>query len=321
MIETEEPDEPKLLSSYHPKYSGGFVRTIHSCRYSWRAGRLLAGAALMAGVGAGCGTSGHASSPTTSRPASSTTTPVTSSGGNAPQTSGPRTVLSPIGLNVRGAPSASAPVLGSAAQGAVLTVIGYTDSGGGWFQVKGATVTGWISAQPTLSAPGEFRSYSSSDFAALYPATWTESALSGSTPGPTTSTPSDTSDTSATPTAPSTVVFRPASGAGDIIVTAAGSVSQLPHGRPGYGSNSVSQIVACGITAGLVVYQHTGTTASTAPATSTPESLSYLAEVRFAVDTQHALGLYADMPDLGSTLQIFKEFVASMTFPAPQCSG
>jgi hypothetical protein len=295
--------------------------TIRSCRVAWRVGRLLAEAALMAGIVAGCASSGHTSSPTTSSPALSTTAPVTSSTAPAPQTSGSRTVLSPVGLNVHGAPSTSAPVLGTAAQGVVLTVLSYTSSDGGWFKVMGATVTGWISAQPTLSAPGLFHSYSSSQFTALYPATWTESALPGSTPVPTTSSPSQATSTSATPAAPSSVVFLPASGAGDIIVTAAGSLSQVPHGRAGYGRNGVSQVVACGISAGLVVFQQTATSPTTSSATSAPESLTYLAEVRFAVDNQHALGLYADMPDLGPTFQIFKDFVASVRFDAPQCSG
>ncbi|MHB8341015.1 MAG: SH3 domain-containing protein [Mycobacteriales bacterium] len=230
-----------------------------------------------------------------------------------------RTVLSPIGLNVRGAPSTSAPVLGTAAQGVVFTVLGYTSSGGGWFKVKGTTVTGWISAQPTLSAPGEFHSYSSAQFAALYPATWTESALPGSAPVPSASAAPQATSTSATSAALSSVVFRRASGAGDIVVIAAGSVSQLPHGRAGYGPNSVSQVVACGITAGLVVFEQTGTSPPPSSVTSVAESLTYLAEVRFAVDKQHALGLYANMPDLGPTFQIFKEVVASVRFSAPQC--
>lgn len=212
-------------------------------------------------------------------------------------------------------------MLGTAAQGVVLTVLGYTSNGGGWFKVKGATVTGWISANPTLSAKGEFHSYSSSGFAALYPATWTESALPGYKPGPTTSAPSQATSTSAPRAAPSSVAFRPASGEGDIVAVAAGSVSQLPHGRAGYGRKSVSQIVTCGITAGLVVFQRAGTSSPASPSTSVPESLTYLAEVRVPVDKQQALGFYSDMPDLGTTLQIFKEFLASVTFSAPQCSG
>ncbi|HLI74701.1 MAG TPA: SH3 domain-containing protein, partial [Acidimicrobiales bacterium] len=45
---------------------------------------------------------------------------------------GVRTVLSPIGLNIRSQPSSSASVVRTAAQGAVLTVLAHTDQGGGW---------------------------------------------------------------------------------------------------------------------------------------------------------------------------------------------
>lgn len=221
-----------------------------------------------------------------------------------------------MGLNVRSAPSSSASVLGSAAQGVALTVVSYSNSGGGWFQVKGATVTGWISADPTLSAPGKFQFYSSSQFNALYPADWAQAALPGSPPSSTT-----LSSTSVPAQEQSSVVFRPGVGSGDIVVIASGSVSQLPHGRAGYSRESVTQVVACGITAGLVIFRQTGSAPATSSPTSVPESLTYLAEVRFAVDSQHALGLYADMPDLGLTFQVFKALVASMTFSAPQCSG
>lgn len=213
--------------------------------------------------------------------------------------------MSPVGLNVRAAPTSSARVLGAAAQGVALTVLGYTSSDGGWYKVKGATVTGWITAKPTLSAPGQFQSYSSAQFTALYPSTWTEP----------------------TPAAPSSVVFHPASGSGDIVVTTGSSVSKLPHGRAGYSLKSVSQVVVCGITAGLVVFQQSGTPPTTGSATSAtsttsvPQSLTYLAEARFAVDKKHALGFYADLPDLGATFQTFEDVLESVTFSAPQCSG
>lgn len=281
-------------------------------------GRAVAGAVLAAGLVAGCSTGGHSSSPTTPVSAPATTAPATSSTTPGPQTGGLRTVLSPNGLNVRGAPSASAPVLGSAAQGAVLTVLGYSSGEGGWFKVKGATVTGWISAQPTLSAPGEFKTYSSSEFAAMYPADWSEATL-GSATSPTTSAATQDTSTSQAP-ATASVAFRPAVGTGDVVVTSTGSVSQLPQGRPGYGRTSVTQVVVCGVTAGLVVFQRSSASA-TAPGTSVPQSLAYLAEVRFAVDAQHALGLYADMPDLGRPFDIFKAILASVTFSSPQCSG
>jgi hypothetical protein len=264
---------------------------------------VLAGLAITVGVAAGCSTAGHSSSPTTSGAGTSTTAVASSTTQAGIQTSGPRTVLSPIGMNVRRAPTRTAPVLGTAAQGAVLTVLGYTSSGGGWFNVKGQTVTGWISAQPTLSAPGEFHSFSSAQFSALYPAEWSESALPGSP-------------------ASAGVVFRSSPGSGDIVATWADSTSHLPEGRAGYGRVSVTAVVTCGTTAGLVVYQQAGVPPTTAaPGVSGSGSSPYLAEVRFAVDKQHALAFTADMPDLGPTLQVFREFLASVSYPAPQCSG
>jgi hypothetical protein len=193
-------------------------------------------------------------------------------------------------------------VLGTAAQGVALTVLRYTRVNGGWFAVRGLAATGWISAQPALSAPGVFRSYRSSRFGALYPATWREVPV----PAPAAAT--------------SSVAFRPASGAGDIVVTTAASVTQLPNGRSGYGLRSVSQVLVCGITAGLVVFQRAAAAPAATP-TSVPESLDYLAVVRLPIGKHGALGLYADMPDLGPTLQVFRQFVAAVTFSAPQCPG
>ena len=228
-------------------------------------------------LAAGCSSGGHTSSPTT-QVTPSTTLPPTSSTAPGPQTSGSRTVLSPTGLNVRGAPGASAPVVGSAAQGTVLTVLGYTADAGGWFKVKGATVTGWITAQPSLSAPCECHTYSSSAFSALYPADWSESALgpapaaTPSTRSPDTTTPPGSS-AAGTPVTPSSVAFRPGLGTGDIVVASTGSVAQLPHGRSGYSRTSVTQVVVCGVTAGLRVFQRTAGTTS-ASGTSVPESLA-----------------------------------------------
>ncbi len=125
-------------------------------------------------------------------------------------TSGPRTVLSPIGVNVRAAANKSAHVLGTAAWGSVLTVLGYTGADGGWFEVKGATHTGWISGDLTLSAAGEFLPYTSNIFAALYPPTWTHQ-----------------------PSRSAVVVFTSSSGADSISATAATTASQLARGRDG----------------------------------------------------------------------------------------
>ncbi len=189
-------------------------------------------------------------------------------------------------------------MLGTAAQGVVLTVLGHTDVAGGWYQVKGATVTGWISGEPTLSAAGEFSPYNSAQFSALYPATWSSSD-----------------------SPPAIALFRSNTGPDDISVRAAPTVPQLPTGRTGYGEIGSSQIVVCGVTSVLVTYQRAGPTPTTASGTSVPASTPYLAEVRLAVDPHHALGFYSDLSGLEGPLDVFHSFLASVTFASKQCTG
>lgn len=159
--------------------------------------------ALVVALGA-CGSSGRHAAPTTT-PTTAHTTATTAPLTTVPgiQTSGPRTVLSPIGLNLRAQPVRSAHILGTAAQGAVLNVLQHMAQGGGWFQVKGATHTGWIIDSRTLSAPGLFRSYASAQFTVLYPSTWTASA-----------------------SPPNTVTFRAGTGTESIVVRTATTVAQ-----------------------------------------------------------------------------------------------
>ena len=145
-----------------------------------RVGRaFLLPAALL--VVAGCQGSGKpAVAPTTTVTTANASVTTSPGGGStttiAIQASGPRTVLSPIGLNVRAQASKTGAVVGTAGQGATLTVLGHTGEGGtGWYQVKGATVTGFITDNPVLSAEGKFKAYSSIplNFEALYPENWT----------------------------------------------------------------------------------------------------------------------------------------------------
>jgi hypothetical protein len=209
-------------------------------------------------------------------------------------------VLSPIGLNVRAQPAKTAAVLGTAAQGAVLTVLAHTAATGGWFQVKGATVTGWISDSATLSAQGTFGNYlaSTGDFGALYPATWT---------------------TVAAP--PASVVFRAPSGGDTIVVTSAAKVALLGAGRAGYRATGSEEVVVCGVTSYLTRYVMVATpatAATTTPASGGAAPEPNLAQVRITLDPQHALGIDANLTDL-SQLQTVRDFVNSVTFPFPQC--
>ena len=100
------------------------------------------GLALMMLAG-GCGSAAkHATAPSTTRVSAATATTLP-----GVQTSGPRTVLSPVGINVRAEATKSAPVLGTAERGSVLTVLGHTAANGGWYEVKGASHTGWVSGE------------------------------------------------------------------------------------------------------------------------------------------------------------------------------
>ena len=220
-------------------------------------------------------------------------------------------MLSPIGLNVRAEPDTTAKVLGTAAQGVVLTVLGHTDVAGGWYQVKGATVTGWISGDPSLSAMGEFNPYNSAQFSALYPATWSSSQ-----------------------SPPAIAVFRSNPGPDQISARSAPTVPQLPTGQTGYGLLEANQVVVCGVTSVLETYQRvepaststspassTSSTSSTSPTSTAPASTPYLAQVRIVVDPHHALGFYADLSGLGAPLDVFHSFLYSVSFASKQCTG
>jgi len=205
-------------------------------------------------------------------------------------------VLSPIGLNVRAEASKTATVLGTAGQGTTLTVLGHTDGGGGWYQVKGATVTGWISDSLKLSAPGKFTAYTSDQhqFTALYPEGWTVAEVP-----------------------PASVAFHPPSGADTIVATNAATAALLGRGRAGYRQSGAEQMVACGVTADLVTFTQTTTSSTSTPPVGGTAG-RYLAQIRLTLDGQHALGIEGNLADLAQ-LQEVRDFVNSLTFPFPQC--
>jgi len=256
-------------------------------------------AAALVSLLAGCSTSSRPAAVTTATTSVSVspTTAASASTTAAPQTSGVRTILSPVGLNVRAQASKSAPVLGTAAQGATLTVLGHVDAGDGWYQVKGATVTGFMSDKATLSAPGQFTAYSSTplQFAALYPQKWTVAEAP-----------------------PNSVVFHPPAGSDSIVVTTAATTSLLGRGRSGYRQAHDEQIVVCGVTGDLLTFEQANT-ASTAAAPAggvVPER--YLAQIHLLLDAQHALGIDANLADT-SQLQTLRDFANSVSFAFPQC--
>jgi Bacterial SH3 domain len=216
----------------------------------------------------------------------STSRPRTTTTGPASQARGPQTVLSPVGLNVRSGPSKSDKVIGTAAQGVALLRLGHTDKNGGWYEVSGATVIGWISAAPSLSAPGHFSYYSSSAFNVLFPAGWTTNGKPNSG-----------------------VVFRPRSTAEVVVITASTSVAKLP--TVGHAASiseyGVQQVVACGVSGYLYSYR-------------TVNPHKFYADAAFFLGTGHALGLKATLSSLSQIATVL-DFVNSISFPLPVCVG
>jgi hypothetical protein len=244
---------------------------------------------------AGCGDAPTPTGIATNPPGQGTAT----AGGGSPSASavsGVRTVLSPLGLNIHDAPAVSAPRLGTAAQGALLSVVDHTDQNGGWYKVQGQTVTGWITGDPTLTAPGGFNQYASTArrFSALYPQDWTFA--------------DEAND----------VLFHPMTGPQTIVVRAAMRTADFgAAGSTGYVGSGQQTVVVCGVTADLNEYTRTGA----APPTPTPGTagpLARLAQIRLRLDAGYALALdfnYSGAADLA----VFGDFYNSMTFPFPAC--
>lgn len=272
----------------------GSRRDMRQTRTGGRRARVLLASAGLGLILGACGSSGHQPPPTvpTTRvpPPASTTVPLV-------QTSGPRTVLSPVGLNIRVGPSRSAKVVGTAARGATMTVLGHSGTVGGWYRVKGETLTGWISDQRSLSAPGSFKSYDAGQYAVLYPSTWTY-----------------------TTPAVNTVTFRPAPGPEAVTMRVAANINQLGRGHAGYRQLTSEVIVACGATTRLDTYAATSTPVTTVAPTGAVAPPPYLAQMRLTLDPHHGLGLDANLT-AAAQLQTVRDFINSVTFPYPPCLG
>jgi hypothetical protein len=259
---------------------------------SWPVAPVSVLASLAVLMASAPGSSGHHQTPTTTRARPTTTTSRTSTSGATTRTThpvspviGPLTVLSPIGLNVRAGPSKSAKVLGIAAQGVALALVGHTNKNGGWYRVGGATVIGWVTADPRYTAPGRFGYYSSSAFNVLFPAGWTTSGK------------------------PQTgVVFRPRTSPEEVVITASTNVAKLPTvSGKGISEHSSQQVDACGVSAYLYSY-------------NTPSPHNYYAGVTLSLGPGHALGLKATLTSL-SQMKTVLDFVNSVSFPLPICVG
>jgi hypothetical protein len=262
---------------------------------AWVTGALLLASAALAACGPGSSGSGNPSSTAHGRSASPAPASPT------PQLVGTvRTVLSPLGLFMHSDPTlVSTNHVGNLQQGATVTVLDYKPDAGGWFKVMGQSTTGWIVADPTLTAQGSFTPFDSPAFSVLVPESWTFAQE------------------------PADVLFRPQSGTQTIVVRAAATLAAFGAvGLPGYTNTFTQEEVVCGYTGDLVEYA-SGSGASAAapsPAGSAATRLAMYAEIRLKFDATHAM-LIGFNYDHTSQLDDFQNFYNSISFPYPQCQA
>jgi hypothetical protein len=271
------------------------------------AAAVLATAAVAALVTGACSVPGYRNGVVTNPPATATprgTTPATASGTGAPQTSGERTVLAQDGLRIHSGPSLSDSVLGTVSWGVSLAVTGYTAAGGGFYGVQGATVSGWITADPTLSASGNLDGVAFSDKSiagVLYPQGWTFADDPGE------------------------IVLTPESGVDlpTLVIKTGTSVAALGAlGIPGYAVVSRDdQVVACGYTGAVTEYAApSGTTPepTTDPGGGAVDRLPFFVQFRVEVTSQFWLDIEMNY-STEDQLTVFDNAYNSIEFPYPEC--
>jgi len=239
----------------------------------------------------------------------------TPTGSGGVQTSGERTVLVQDGLRIHSSASLSASVLGTAAWGVTLTVLGYDPSGGpwpgsttpgGWFQVEGSTVTGWIIADPTYTAAGVLSSISFQDKqigGILFPIDWTYADDQGE------------------------IVFEPQTGTQlpTLVIRSATGLDALgPAGLTGYHPvSSNAEFVACGYTGTLVQYAGSpgATPEPTMDAGGAPVTrLADFAQFRATLSASFAIDIEMNY-STSAEYTVFETVLNSIRYPFPDCEA
>ncbi|MGI8846646.1 MAG: SH3 domain-containing protein [Candidatus Dormibacteria bacterium] len=258
---------------------------------------------LVAAALCGCGNAGSPTGVATNPPVGANSGTGNSSNGSSPtpQTSGTRTVLAALGLNIRDAPARTANIIGNGARGTELTVLAYKADNGGWYQVKGQTLTGWITSDPIYTANGRFTEFPTGDkkFSALYPADWTFAD------------------------SPTETTFRPQSGSASIAVRPAPTRAALgTPGLPNYTREKSDTVQACGYTGDLITYK--GDQSAPQPTTDAGggkvNRLPRFAQLWLIFDPSHALDIEANFAT-AAELQTFRDFVSGITYPYQLCQA
>lgn len=193
-------------------------------------------------------------------------------------------MLAPDGVNLRSGPSTSASVLGIVAQGVTLPIVSHTAAGGGWWQVKGSTHTGWVSADPQYTSTGSFQTYAAGGTTAwsvLYPSGWQFGQ-----------------------DASGKLTFTGTAGQTIAVTQAASTVSLPPAVPTGTATLSVGSVDIYGVTTSLVTF-------------AVPSQ--YVAAVAFQAKPGVAFLIEAKGPDK-SLAAVFSQFLDTFKFPLAAAS-
>lgn len=278
------------------------------------AAATLSGCSVLSSTASSNGT-GVATQPPGAGISGTVTATPAASGSAAPQTSGERTVLVQDGLRIHSSASLTASVEGTAAWGVTLTVLSYKSNGGpwpgssapgGWYDVQGATVSGWVIADPTYTASGVLSAVGFQDKeidGILFPTGWTYADDPGE------------------------VLFRPQSGSdlATLAVRSAASLSALgAAGLTGYSPvSSNSEVVACGYTGTLVQYAASPAPSPQAAADAggaTVTRLADFAQYRVTLSSSFTLDIEINY-SAAADYTIFENLLNSIRFPFPECEA
>ncbi|HVC40202.1 MAG TPA: SH3 domain-containing protein [Candidatus Dormibacteraeota bacterium] len=233
---------------------------------------LVVGVVTLSGCAGAPAPSPHASRPSVSPSATATPAPTSV------------TVIAPLGVNLRTGPSTSASSVGVVSQGVSLPIVSRTSASGGWWEVRGSSQTGWITADPQYTSTGSFQTFAApgaTPWSVMYPAGWTfAQASSGS------------------------VVFTGPVGSSITFLTAT-AAAQLPAAAPpGAVQSGVGAVEVFGVTAPLVTYTSTS---------------HYQASVEFQAQPALAFLIQAQLPLRGGagTLGLFLETVSFTPAASP----
>ena len=166
------------------------------------------------------------------------------------------------------------------------------------YRVQGRTVTGWVVADPTLTAPGTFNQFAEANgVTALYPVTWGFQQSGNFT------------------------FFVPQQGTQSIVIESGATLKALgPPGFAGYAQSSTGSVIVCGYTGVLSEYAKEATYSGPSPP-ALPVAvtrLSLYAAIRLSFDASHAMVISFNY-QTPSQLDVFGDVYNSIAFPFPLC--